>query len=99
MGAPDLNPHSKAGSGKPDLDAQMAERQRCTAERGHLWAPLESLRTSQLELLLRLLLLLKGKWLLKLLLSGLLLSLCVSSFALSWFSLSCSRFRVVSVRR
>ena len=54
---------------------------------------------TQLELLLRLLLLLKGKWLLKLLLSGLLLSLCVSSFALSWFSLSCSRVSVVSVRR
>ena len=64
-----------------------------------LVGPVKSLRTPQLELLLRLLLLLKGKWLLKLLLSGLLLSLCVSSFALSWFSLSCSRVSVVSVRR
>ena len=64
-----------------------------------MWAPLKSLRTPQLELLLRLLLLLKGKWLLKLLLSGLLLSLCVSSFALSWFSLCSVVVSVVGVRR
>ena len=100
MGAPDLDRHLKAGSGEPDLNAQMAERQRCTAERRRLWTPLKSLRTPTLKRLLLLLLLLKGKLLLKLLLWWLLLlSLCVSSFALSWFSLFKVVVSVVGVRR
>ena len=89
---------STANAGAPDLDAQIAERQRCTAERRHLWAPLKSLRAPTLKLLLLLLLLLKGKLLLKLLLWWLLLlSLCVSSFVLSWFSLGRVVVSVVSL--
>ena len=66
-----------------------------------MWAPLKSLRTPTLKLLLLLRLLLKGKLLLKLLLCWLLLLWLrvVSSFALSWLSLRSVVVSVVSVRK
>ena len=98
-GAPVLDRHLKDGSGEPDLDHQMWERQTVHGGTTPFKAPLKSLRAPKQQLLLLLRLLLKGKLLLKLLLRWLLLLSCVvSSSSLSWLSLFKVVVSVVSVR-